>query len=184
MLRSRPTLWVCMAAALSLLALSSAEARTTYTPHGGSGDITNASVCPTGEFIVGFTGRSGLWIDHVKLRCALLGPGGRLEKAHTVGGAGGSGGGVANAECDRGLIKSIVYWTTKDNRQVERISFNCFEPEFSRSAGTKGFGRNNGVRFEQFENFCPDGEAAVGLGHRWGTHLNAIGLICDTLRRK
>jgi len=170
---------------LAVVAATSAYARKEFTVHGGVGDINNASVCPVGNFIVGFRGRAGLWIDQIRIRCAPLLNGGGVGNSTALAGAGGPGGAEQAEKCTPGhIINKINFFTTKDNRQIEYITFDCMNPDDRSTEGTyHSFGNAEGVRFQHFGQTCPDGEAAVGLAHRWGEHLNAIGLICDTLRR-
>lgn len=170
---------------LTVAGAPATQARTTFPAHGGSGDISNASVCPTGNFIVGFRGRAGLWIDQIRIRCAPLLDGGGVGKSTALAGAGGPGGGEQAQKCDPGhVINQINFFTTKENRQIEMISFRCMNPDDrSMQGGYVHFGYDGGVTFRNYEQVCPDGEAAVGLTHRWGEHVNAIALICDVLRR-
>ncbi|MFO1171184.1 MAG: hypothetical protein U1E49_09470 [Hyphomicrobiaceae bacterium] len=164
---------------------TTADARKEFTVHGGVGDISNASVCPTGHFIVGFRGRTGLWIDQIRIRCAPLLNGGGVGDSKAMSGVGGSGGGDAKAKCIPGhVVNGINFFTTDQNRQVELITFTCMNPDDrSMAGGYEMYGNTAGVRFNHYKQTCPDGEAAVGLNHRWGDHVNAIGLICDVLRR-
>lgn len=174
---------MCMIA--SLLSSLPADARTDFPAKGGSGDITNAAVCPVGHFIVGFRGRAGLWIDQIRIRCAPLLMGGGVGDSKAFGGAGGSGGGPLASKCPSGSIVNDLRWfNTQGNRQVELILFNCMNPDTQRAKGNaRAFGNENGPRSHRFRNTCPEGEGAVGINQRWGQHVNAIGLICDILRR-
>lgn len=165
--------------------VTAADARKEFSVHGGVGDIANASVCPVGHFIVGFRGRTGLWIDKIRIRCAPLLNGGGVGDSKAMGGAGGNGGGDAKAKCVPGhVVNGINFFTTNENRQIEYITFTCMNPDDrSMAGGYEGYGNAGGVRFKHYNQTCPEGEAAVGLAHRWGAHVNAIGLICDVLRR-
>ena len=155
--------------------------------HGGVGEIKNASVCPLGNFMVGFRGRAGLWIDQIRIRCAPLLDGGGVGNSTAMAGAGGPGGSEQAVKCNEGhIIYQINSFTTNNNRQVEYITFHCMKPanrSVEGGGGYHGFGNPSGVRFRHYDQVCPEGEAAVGLAHRWGEHVNAVGLICDVLRR-
>lgn len=119
---------VAAIAVLAVVAATSAHARKEFTVHGGVGDITNASVCPVGNFIVGFRGRAGLWIDQIRIRCAPLLNGGGVGNSTALAGVGGSGGAEQAEKCAPGhIINEINFFTTKDNRQVEYITFRCMK---------------------------------------------------------
>lgn len=177
---------LCVTLLLCAIGISTpASARKEFTVHGGVGDISNASVCPVGNFIVGFRGRTGLWIDQIRIRCAPLLNGGGVGDSKAMPGVGGPGGGKAEAKCVEGhVVNQIDFFTTNQNRQIELITFRCMNPDDrSMAGGYEMYGNSSGVRFSHYNQTCPEGEAAVGLAHRWGDHVNAIGLICDVLRR-
>ncbi len=159
-----------------------ALAKTVFDPHGGPGDIRNAYVCPPGKYLVGFEGRVGAWIDRIAPVCASLLHSGEMGKRKAVGAFGGGGGAPASTYCNQGLISRITSALTNDDRMVLWITFSCYNPV----TGQKNpyifhFGDTGGVPHERFQNPCPGGEAANGLGAYWGQHVNAVGLICDTL---
>ena len=188
MIGSRRTLANCVL--LCFLAFTSpvnAEDVEEFRVLGGAGDITNASMCKTGHYIVGFKGRTGAWIDQIRIRCAPLLDGGGVGSSKAEGGAGGNGGGDDPGEkCGKGnIVNRIKFYLTKENRQVEYIEFWCIDPDDRSEEGVRhGFGNPHGNRAGQRATQpCSEGFAASGLNHRWGAHLNAIGLICKYMRR-
>jgi hypothetical protein len=57
--------------ALAALALftSGARAETFFPVYGGKGDYTEQYRCPKGQVIVGFSGKTGDWVDRISLTC-------------------------------------------------------------------------------------------------------------------
>jgi hypothetical protein len=161
-----------------------AAARTVYPIYaGGSGDIHNAMVCEPGEYIIGFNGRVGAWIDRVKLVCAVLQSSGSMGPRKTRGGMGGGGGAEGESVCPVGLITGIRYRLTYDGRMVEEISFGCTDGKTGKQVRKNAnFGGVGHAQTRTYDNDCPEGEAAVGMQGNWGQHVNGIGLICDRLK--
>jgi hypothetical protein len=184
-----------MKAAVSLICLLGvmaavlpASAKKIWPAQGGSGDISNAIECEKkDEYMVGIFGRAGAWIDRIGPICAPVLPSGAMgHHSHSGGlGHGGSGGGPASAECSSGLIRGITYRLTGDHRMVLTVHFTCWDAKTQaliQPLQNHDFGGNGSRVAPAIENPCPDGEAARGLETRWGKHVNAIGLRCDSLK--
>jgi hypothetical protein len=172
-----------IAAGGSVLSASSAP-RTVYPIYaGGSGDISNMSVCNPGEYIIGFSGRVGGWIDRLQIVCAALQSSGLMGPRVTRGSMGGSGGAQGESVCPAGLIRGITYRMTYDARMVEEISFGCDDAKATKRASrTANFGGVGHAQTRTYDNTCPEGEAAVGIKANWGTHVNGIALACDLMQ--
>jgi hypothetical protein len=172
-----------IAAGGAVLATPSA-ARTVYPIYaGGSGDINNTGVCKPGEYIIGFSGRVGGWIDRLKIVCAVVQSSGTMGPRVTRGGMGGDGGAEGESVCPVGLIKGISYRLTYDGRMVEEISFGCNDAKTGkRVRKNANFGGVGHAQTRTYDNTCPEGEAAVGIQANWGVHVNGIGLVCDRLQ--
>lgn len=188
--RSKISTIVKAMAALVMIAVASpslgASDQAVYFPvKGGAGDIANGVECPTGHYIVGFRGRWGLWIDQLSIRCAPLRDGGGVGQSKTIGGGGGGGGHEDAERCGTGfIVNDLRFYNTAGNRQVELLRFRCMDPDDRAEEGvTYDFGNPDGPRSVRFRQTCEEGQAAIGLRMRWGAHVNAIGLVCDILRR-
>jgi uncharacterized protein DUF4189 len=161
-----------------------------FPAQGGAGDLQNAEECDKGEYVVGFKGRVGAWIDRLSPLCApLLGlkrtP--QMGSAKAKGAFGGSGGSPAQVECGGGLIAGIEITLTNNNRMVYEIKFDCSAVQPNGSTAVvpaeagKRFGGEASLPQKRIKNECPAGEAAKGIQANWGQHVNAIGLICGTI---
>jgi hypothetical protein len=183
-------LCLCLSGLVGLIA-APAVARTVFPAQGGAGEIHNAVECDKGEYIVGFKGRVGAWIDRLTPLCAPL-----LDKKHNLdmgsakskGTFGGSGGSPAEVECGDTLITGIQFSLTNDNRMVYEILFGCSvlhdngTTAVIEARGEKRFGGVGPRLNVLIKNECPAGEAATGIQANWGQHVNAIGLICGAIR--
>lgn len=145
-----------------------AFARKEFPVHGGAGDITNASVCPVGHYVVGFRGRAGLWIDQIRIRCAPLLDGGGVGPSKALADAGGSGGEDQAEKCAAGhIVNEINDFMTDQNRQGDMVVFRCLDPgDGGQEPGYHEFGNPSVVRFRHYVRTCPDDEAAIGVNHR------------------
>jgi hypothetical protein len=83
----------------------------TLTLRGGTADATWSSHCPSNQMVVGFAGRSGLFVDQVALKCAPLivsGTSGNYSIAigavTTLPGVGGNGGTAFDQPCPGGRV--------------------------------------------------------------------------------
>jgi hypothetical protein len=181
-------LCLCLSGLVALIA-APAVARQVFPAQGGPGDIQNAEECGKGEYVVGFKGRVGAWIDRLSPLCApLLGlsrsP--QMGSAKAKGGFGGNGGSPAQTECGS-VIAGIEYTLTNDNRMVYEIRFDCsvVNPNGTTAViptqAGKRFGGNGPLQNLPIKNECPPGEAAKGIQANWGKYVNAIGLICAAI---
>jgi Cysteine-rich secretory protein family len=155
-----------------------------FPPIGGSGDVSSRVVCPTGQFLVGLSARSGSWVDRVSLTCASLdhngttGPHspGKDEKGATeFGGTGGAGPKETTCAANE-IVIGMGLLMTAGNRQVRLFELNCA----SMKAPTRhniDIG-NNAPVFPSIRQDCPHDEAITGMVIRHGKHVNAIGTIC------
>jgi hypothetical protein len=82
-------------------------------------------------------------------------------------------------------MRGITYRLTGDNRMVLQVHFACWDAKTQNLVfplQSHDFTGNGPRTASNIENECPGGEAAVGFETRWGEHVNAIGLRCDTLK--
>jgi uncharacterized protein YkwD len=71
---------------------------------------------------------------------------------------------------------------TSGNRQVREFLFQCSSTTGA-DHGLLDLGNTSPAVFPDFYQLCPAGEAVVGIRMRFGRHVNAVGLICDTFKQ-
>ncbi len=179
--------------ALTLLFAAPAFAHHEYPAVGGVGDASVKIQCPAGQYLGGFSGRTGVWINQIRAMCAEPG------KDPVVFGPalGGTGGGAGLAYCGGGqVMTNSVYLTmTTHIRQVAAIQFSCrnartgetFDPQFF---GNRKYVASCGENAISVGNCDPPelstptqactyaGEVPIGFNLRYGKDVNAFGLIC------
>lgn len=170
-------------AALLMAAVVPAHARTEFPAVGGKGDKARPVECASDEYLVGFAGRLGLWIDRLQPLCAKVLPDGRRDSINdTIKASGGKGGSPAEFSCPAdSFISSVTSSTFKGKgAYLSDITFTCYRPLDGMIMTDKPrFGAGTGA--SGYANSCPRGEIATGVNLRYGVHVNAFGLICDTL---
>ncbi len=153
--------------------------------------------CPAGSFMTGFEGRTGAWIDNLRIVCASFdGSTRKFVNPRPAGGRIGvsGGGGPSSAQCPADwAIARIKYQETKGDGPTNvghSIAFTCAiangpdlvarhfgpltTPE-NRPRGSGPFGT------ELVETACPAFEFATGLHGRAGIFIDAVGLTCGPL---
>lgn len=165
------------------LILYSGEARAfvAFPPFGGVGDHDVTDNCPSGQILVGLSLRSGAWVDQIALTCAPVDPAtGATGLAKDVLPArGGTGGGPSSGTCLPGfVIHGVGLMMTGGERQIRSFVFECVSTT-STARHSLDLG-NSSPYFPSIFEMCPTGEAVVGARIRYGKHVNAIGLVCDT----
>lgn len=174
---------------------SPAEARSVGNPVGAAGDNGDLVECPANEVLVGFTGRTGLWIDQIQLECATLFDDGGLGAPHPYGAAyGGGGGGPSSGVCTQGRIAGVEIELTGDSKKVAYLTFACVDRSGQRTRGFFGGSQAETASSHQScglfrgcdpnsintpAQSCSNGEPSTGLSVRYGAHVNAVGLVCD-----
>jgi hypothetical protein len=179
--------------ALTFLFAAPAFAHHEYPAVGGVGDASVKIQCPAGQYLGGFSGRTGVWINQIRAMCAEPG------KDPVVFGPalGGSGGGSGLAYCGGGqVMTNSVYLTmTTHIRQVAAIQFSCrnartgetFDPQFfgnrnylaSCGGSAISVGDCDPAELSTPTQACTyAGEVPVGFNLRYGKDVNAFGLIC------
>jgi hypothetical protein len=187
-------------AALAVIGLIGAvrQAQATVFPaQGGKGDRAEEYRCPAGYVLSGFYGQTGAWIDQIGLICSEVLPDmrlGRVTRLHVRGGIGGS---PTEQYCvpDAGIrqIRARLLWkhVLENSRYlyVHTIQFTCARPRDGSPAGGgefKGIDIGNQLNSDLNDSWrtaelCPGNEYATGLNIRYGGHVNAVGLICETI---
>jgi hypothetical protein len=176
-----------LAGAYSLvLATSPALARTVLMVAGSNGDAGAVAECPSGQSLVGFSGRTGLWIDAIQMVCAAPG----AQPVALGPRYGGPGGGRVDSFCPHGwqLSAATLNMTTR-NRQVAAINYSCRSIQTGESAGYSfgnpsyrarcpGIGVGDCRADTNTYQSCPSDELPIGFTVRYGKDVNGFGLIC------
>jgi hypothetical protein len=100
--------------------------------HGLKGQILWASTCPPNQVVVGFGGRSGLYVDQLLLRCAPLvvnGPPytiarGTITALPPVGGTGGQP--FPTTDCSAGQVATVSRILAGD--YIDAFGLSCSTP--------------------------------------------------------
>ena len=174
-----------------------AQAKFDLNIDGSPGDAGARAECPAGQMLVGFSGRTGTWIDRIQIMCARPLPGGHVSQPVAVGPEyGGAGGGRVDSHCplDSMMNGALVVLTT-GKRQVAAIKMSCTNPatnEFSNPVfgndsyrpHCPGIGVGDCPPDPNSEQYCSNkqgdvnGDVPVGINVRYGKHVNGIGFIC------
>jgi hypothetical protein len=168
-------------------------AETDFPVIGGPGNGPFEDRCPPGEYLQGFTGFAGAWVNQIQIVCVRLGRSSATMQVGYVsqpykGPPRGEFGEAAAVTvlCTRGqVITGIKPLMTDGNRQVKFIAMSCGDgegkydgrPLFSGPNSNPAKDINLGPDRPQMQ-WCPAGEAGVGVRGRYGVDLNAISLIC------
>jgi hypothetical protein len=192
--RSAVALASILALASTLLGGTSPSQATVFPADGGQGDRAEIYKCPRHTVLVGFYGRTGAWIDQIGLICAEF-SGTAWNRGELVRAApkGGNGGTPQEQYCTGdSAIRQITPETLYDglkmsSKYARSLRFVCFRPRDGSTAGGAHFSApsiNYGSELStihQPPQSCPGSEYATGLNIRYGKHVNAIGLVCDTI---
>lgn len=180
----------CLAALFVFLGLCLPAQATVFPAHGGKGDRAEECLCPQGQVLVGFHGRTGSWIDQIGLICAPFAPPayarGALRRQQPRGG---NGGGTNEQYCIAdAAIRQVTVRMLGEYRGIRKyvwsIDFSCFRPRDGSAANAGAFrgdiqGKGVDLTADDFAaQRCPGNEYAIGLNIRYGEHVNAAGLIC------
>ena len=164
---------------LTLLTTIPVSAKYMWPAIGGSGDADVVDECPQGQYLVGFKGRSGAWIDQIQIVCSSL-----AASGHRVGtlfygpNRGGTGGAPSEMTCDSGYVGTQLYFA--GDRQILWVELFC--ETLNSSKTNPAFLRGTGNEGGEIQNQrCNRSEIAKGLRIHYGKHVNALGLICDKL---
>lgn len=163
---------------------------TTLPDHGGAISGTAGSTsCPANQVMVGFTGRSGLLVDQLALRCAPVkatGTGpytatfGAITTATPAGGTGGAAG--ANVDCPAGQVASIVHMSNGDGVDSFRVQcrkLNVFGVTRGATTNTALVGNAGGGA--SFVDVCPDGQIFSGLDVQVSSYIVRAAVRCRSL---
>jgi hypothetical protein len=162
----------------------------TLPDHGGAISGTAGSTsCPANQVMVGFTGRSGLLVDQLAIRCAAVkatGTGpytatfGAIATATPAGGTGGAAG--ANVDCPAGQVASIIHMSNGDG--VDSFRVQCRPLSIfgvTRGAVTSTSLVGNASGGTSFVDVCPDGQVFSGLDVQVSSYVVRAAARCRPL---
>lgn len=152
-------------------------------PDGGGGGAPFRVTCPPGQWLVGFGGSAGAWIDHIKILCAVrqnnrsMGP---ASPVQVMIGDSFEGRGL-RVVCPRdSSIKRIQFNTViwSGHTILNHITGVCTRVLNDGLRETIHFAPRDGQsRFA--DQSCPGSMRAIGVHGRHGKYVDAIGLICS-----
>lgn len=168
----------------------------TDTPaQGALGGVNFRAECPVGSFLVGFSGRTGAWIDQLAPVCARLSADRSTLGASMVGQAHGTSRGgnpIPGRLCGtNSVIVVLLHWMTigdsGEQKFVKGMNGECLT-----ASGQEGvaaaFGTYDPAPLIDLTKErpthraqCPSSEFARGIHGRKGQFINALGLICGPL---
>ncbi|HVX61412.1 MAG TPA: hypothetical protein VHC19_12445, partial [Pirellulales bacterium] len=190
-----------VAAVLTLFLAFATSAQADFEPYGpvGAGTPFKAS-CPANQYVAGFFGRVGSWLDDIGLICApTFGTTSFGDPVQLPQFFGGLGGGTTSTQCDKGsVVKYIHYFVQYDRadsdsiQYIRGISIDCAHADGTK-ASNKCFGichdgdTNHTVGAEfgaaptgQVDNNCSPG-LMTGLNGRTNQYVVALGALCGPL---
>jgi hypothetical protein len=182
-----------------LITYATTARATTFPADGGKGDRAEIYTCPANYVLVGFSGRTGAWIDKLGLICSeVFSPDYKTGHPTSLPQKGGNGGSPSEQYCTpNAAIRSLDIFSMSRSYHsglrpkvapytVGQIEFSCMRPATGQSVTSGMFGGDMFGRVKVDDIFyaghsvqaCPGQEYATGLNIRYGQHVNAIGLIC------
>ncbi len=165
-----------------------ASAKSFANMAGGVGDATAPEECEAGKYLVGVKLRSGAWWDQLTIACAAPRADATFGPLAFGTPRGGTGGGEATLYLcpDNEVVIGANVEFTEGNRQVAHAVLNCASEEtlqYRQSIGAPAVSANGSNHGAFISQQCSPGEAATGFNVRFGQHVNALGMICDTFQR-
>lgn len=181
MIFSKALKYAC-SVALVIATCVPAGAKTVYPAAGGTGTATQVE-CDHDEYLVGFAGRTGNWVDELRPLCAKISSDGQRGPITDDNGVvGGTGGSRSQFSCPADSFIYAMKVFVRNKTYVSTIRFDCYRPrdgEFLQES--VDFGVQTLPGGSQGRKVCPSGEIGRGINVRSGQYVNALGLICDTL---
>jgi hypothetical protein len=174
--------------------IAHAFAVTEFPPWGGPGGSPFHEVCPPGQYIVGARWRSGSWLDQISITCAPVDATGLTGTQWHGSTFGGGGGDPDEKSCPPGSIIRAGMpgkYPKNDYNYARFIDVSCYRTTSSYAPTSSGGAFTAGFRlgsnwpafpgesvFGDVPNYCPTGEAVIGIQGRAGLYVDAVALIC------
>jgi len=166
---------------------------------GGNGGGFFRFICPNGAFLVGLSGNTGAFVDHIKMVCATWNrSSNRLDDpfvdSRQIGTS--NGGGFREVRCNQGPVVArdsvigsmFLSSTLRSDVPIpfvidDTVEMRCFSkdspttPVFTPKYGA---GTDDGdERRARGVTECPGANQAVGLYGQRGQFIDRLGLVCD-----
>ncbi|MEJ0098145.1 MAG: SH3 domain-containing protein [Bauldia sp.] len=188
--------FICLVGFL-LMALASplSVARADFMLFGGTSGVAFSTSCPANQYVAGFFGHVGSWLDNIGLTCApAIGNTGFGAAVQTPQFFGGMGGGVTRSQCDAGTAARHLHYFVQYNdadydslQYIRGISYDCARADGT-PASNKCFGVcHDGDHSATFvpgspdvDNNCAPG-LVTGLTGKSGQYVVALGALCGPL---
>ncbi len=177
---------------LTAFLVSTDFAAADFAPYGGDAGNAFSKSCPANQYVAGFFGHVGAWLDNIGLTCApAIGNTGFGEPQQTPQFFGGLGGAPTSTQCDAGtVVRHMHYFVQYDDANsdelqfIRGISYDCARADGS-VASNKCFGQcHDGDHSMTFvptsanvDNDCGPG-LVVGLQGRSGQFVSSLGALC------
>jgi hypothetical protein len=152
---------------------------------GGGGGGPVRDLCPAGKYLIGVNGNYGFVVDRIALICAAINSDGTRgevwQDTKYYGGAGGSP--LPKTTCGGNEIIYGLKLQTGDvpsHTVVRQIVFTCISLT-NGAAGPLDIGVSD--KPSTVPESCTGGEAVTGLQIKYGTYVDAVGLICGPVVR-
>lgn len=158
---------------------------------GGGGGGGFFAVCPPDHFVVGLRGRTGAWIDNMRLICARGGVpslGAPFDHGFVIGNS--VGGADDVAQCPQNtFVKNIRFNVVNTHGDdgfvvINTIKLTCFNNN-GEFVAFRHLARDDGPHDADGHpvnsSLCPGNPrmALIGLHGRHGLFVDAIGAVCD-----
>jgi hypothetical protein len=168
-----------------LLATSPISADTIYPAIGDRGNASFDDHCPANQYMIGLTGRAGVYLDRIAIICSPVLPSGLHGPSYVGPSHGGAGGTELESSCPNdSFVYQVDLLMTANRGHVASVGLHC---------GSMKADRQQIVYFQttdsQGSNFtrdfsgdgsqeCHPGELASGFNGHYGKDVNALGLDC------
>ena len=121
----RLTLFIAMLIC-GICEMAPAEASTTsFTVYGDRGEHGARDECPAGQYLVGFIGKTGAWVDQITVICAKPGSDLTFSGRRSIASRGGGGGAYAEAYCNADEAVSGAWFTRNTGYQIVNVAVTC-----------------------------------------------------------
>jgi uncharacterized protein YkwD len=155
-----------------------AFAATEFAPSGSPGGNAFREECPPGQYVVGARYRSGAWLDQISITCAPVDATGMTGQHWHGSTFGGNGGNPDEKSCNPGhIVGSAAILLHSGNQFVHMMDFGCRSTTSTSGHGLLNIGAPSSL-FGVIDQWCPTGEAVIGIQGRAGAFVDAIGIIC------
>jgi hypothetical protein len=179
---------LCALGLLSLVMATSAAAKN-FPVQGGHGEHSIVVGCTRGEYMIGFTGRIGSWIDRIGPVCAPLLPSMAVGEKRVPATYGGNGGEPSAMTCEtdevlQGIAADRLSARPDTLQSVKLLcgstngSYQIWHGEPGEGGGFSASWNRDGSYALVLNQTCPKGEWAWAIGIRYGQYVTALGLMC------